>query len=424
MRSPGRPDGRRSATPPVAEARRCGDSGSSFVPEDTAVVSGDASPVSTHVASSAAWLDVSPAGHSGTGTRRQALSACSDTLAASAGSGQASGAHREPRIPRPPDRAADAPRLLDRVREALAVRHRSPRTIEAYVGWVRRYVRFHGNRHPRELGAADVERFLTVLADRRKVAPSTHNQALAALQFLYRDVLGQPLDFVEAVPAARIRRRLPTVLTPAEVRKVIAELSGTPRLVVELLYGSGLRLMEAMRLRIKDVDLERRELTVRSGKGGKDRRTVLADSLLAPLRAQIRLVRLQHASDVARGAGWVELPGALAAKFPAAGQSLPWQWLFPATRPYRHAPTGQLRRHHLHETVVQRAVTEAARRAGIPKRVTCHTFRHSFATHLLESGTDIRTIQELLGHEDVRTTMIYTHVLNRSRWGIRSPLDR
>lgn len=317
-----------------------------------------------------------------------------------------------------------APRLLERVRDELALRHRSPRTIQAYVSWVRRYVHFHDRRHPRELGTAEVERFLTELAVRRGIAPSTHNQAVAALQFLYRDVLRQPLDIVEAVPRARTNRRLPTVLTPLEVRAVLAEVRGPAHLVSELLYGSGLRIMEALRLRLKDVDLDRRELTVRSGKGDKDRRTLIAQSLLSPLNEQMQIVRMQHARDLSRGAGWVELPGALASKFPNAGRSLAWQWLFPASREYLHRATGERRRHHLHETVVQRAVSEASRRVGMVKRVTCHTFRHSFATHLLESGTDIRTIQELLGHEDVRTTMIYTHVLNRGRWGVQSPLDR
>jgi len=256
------------------------------------------------------------------------------------------------------------------------------------------------------------------------VSASTQNQALAALLFLYGEVLGIPM----AAPADHLHAkrpvRLPSVLTQEEVARVLDGMDGVPRLMAGLLYGSGLRLMECCQLRVKDVDLARGELTVREGKGQKDRVTMLPQTVVPALKAQLARVRAQHARDVAAGGGHVALPGALRAKLgDAAARSWPWQWVFPATRPYRDGATGELRRHHLHETVLQRAVTAAARAAAVPKRVTCHTFRHSFATHLLEAGYDIRTVQELLGHGDVRTTMIYTHVLNRGGLGVRSPLD-
>ncbi|MDF1501717.1 integron integrase [Roseisolibacter sp. H3M3-2] len=316
-----------------------------------------------------------------------------------------------------------APRLLPRLAESLLVRHYSPRTVEAYVAWVRRFVRHHGLRHPRELGAAEVGAFLSDLARRGRVSASTQNQALAALRFLYHEVLGEPLAVLGTVVHAKRPRRLPVVLSRAEVRAVLAELRGPPALAAGLLYGGGLRLLEALTLRVKDVDVERGELRVRNGKGQKDRVTVLAAAAVDPLMAHLRLVRRQHARDLSAGAGRVALPGALARKLPAAAGTWAWQWVFPAARQYVDRATGERRRHHLHPSVLQRLVPEAAARAGVEKRVTCHTFRHCFATHLLEDGYDIRTVQELLGHRDVRTTMVYTHVLNRGGRGVRSPAD-
>jgi integron integrase len=313
--------------------------------------------------------------------------------------------------------------LLGRVRAALIVRRRSPRTIEAYTTWIKRYVRFHKLRHPAQMGAAEVSAFLTDLAVQQRVAASTQNQALAALVFLYRDVLRAPLPRIENVVPARQAQRLPSVLSREEVRQVLAEMRGDARLVALLLYGSGLRLMEGLRLRVKDLDLDRAVLTVRAGKGAKDRVTVLPRAAVAPLRGHLHRVRHQHVLDHRGGAGFVELPDALRRKLPRAAGAWEWQWVFPATRQYVDPATGERRRHHLHETVVQREITEAARRLGLPRRVTCHTLRHSFATHLLEDGYDIRSIQELLGHSDVRTTMIYTHVLNRGGRSVNSPAD-
>jgi integron integrase len=255
------------------------------------------------------------------------------------------------------------------------------------------------------------------------VSASTQNQALAALLFLYRDVLGVDLPWLDDVVRAKRSTRLPTVLSREEVRLVLSNLSGTPRLMATMLYGSGLRLLECCQLRVKDVDLDRRQVVVREGKGDKDRVTVLPARLRGAIEAQVARVEEQHRADVARGVGWVAMPHALGRKLRTDGRALAWQWLFPATRPYTDAETGQVRRHHLHETVLQRAVKDAVRASGIKKRATCHTFRHSFATHLLESGTDIRTLQELLGHADVSTTMIYTHVLDRGPLGVLSPLD-
>ena len=315
-------------------------------------------------------------------------------------------------------------RLLDRLRRVLRTRHYSARTETAYVAWVRRYVRFHGLTHPAALGERDVEAFLSHLAVTHRVAPSTQNQALAALLFLYRDVLALPIAVPEHTVRAKAHPRLPVVLSRDEVREVLGRLRGTPALVALLLYGSGLRLLECLTLRVKDVDVAGGEILVRAGKGGKDRRTVLPDSARAPLAAQLAITRRLHDRDLARGRGRVALPHALAAKLPAAAREWRWQWLFPARRAYADAATGERMRHHLHESAMQRAMALAVRASGIQKRATCHTLRHSFATHLLEDGYDIRTVQELLGHADVRTTMIYTHVLNRGGRGVRSPADR
>ena len=315
-------------------------------------------------------------------------------------------------------------RLLDRVRQTLRARHGSRRTEKAYVGWIRRYILFHGKRHPADMGAAEITQFLSALAVQRNVAASTQNQALSALLFLYRNVLEQELPWLEDVVRARKPERLPVVLTRDEVRAVIRELDGPARLLALLLYGAGLRVLEAARLRVKDVDFARNELMVRGGKGDRDRVTMLPGAVKSDLAKHLEVVRAQHEGDLRQGAGWVELPWALARKYPNAGRAWGWQWLFPATRTYLHRDTGQRRRHHLHESVLQRAVKGAMQRASLTKHASCHTFRHSFATHLLEDGHDIRTVQELLGHRDVSTTMIYTHVLNRGPAAVQSPADR
>ena len=315
------------------------------------------------------------------------------------------------------------PRLLDVMRERLALRRASPHTVTAYTQWVRRYIRFHGGQHPRQLGEGHMTTFLSHLATDRHVAASTQNQALAALLFLYREVLDISVGWLDAMVRAKRPSRRPNVMSRDEVRRVIAALDGAPQLVAMVLYGSGLRLMEACCLRIKDIDLDRGELIVRSGKGGRDRLTMLPATLGPRLAEQIRRVQVLHRRDRAAGRGGVVLPTAMARKMPAALYDWRWHWLFPATRFYREAQTGRMVRHHLHESVIQRAVARAAQAAGIAKRVTCHTFRHSFATHLLEAGYDIRTVQELLGHSDVSTTMIYTHVLKVGGGAVRSPLD-
>ncbi len=325
---------------------------------------------------------------------------------------------------RPGDHPSEGGRLVDRVRAAMRLRHLSPRTEEAYLQWMRRYFDFHGRQPPATLGAEEVTMFLSDLATRRGVSASTQNQALAALLFLYGEVLGQKLPWLDEIARAIRPARLPTVLSREEVRAVLDRMDGVPRLMAALLYGSGLRLMECCRLRVKDVDVARRQIVVREGKGDKDRVTLLPESVTPDLAFHIEGVRGQHLADRASGAGLVALPAAIARKLPAAAREWPWQWVFPATRIHVDRETGERRRHHLHETVLQGAVRRAVLASAIPKRATCHTFRHSFATHLLEDGYDIRTVQELLGHKDVSTTMIYTHVLNRGPSGVRSPLDR
>lgn len=319
---------------------------------------------------------------------------------------------------------SNPPRLLDRVRERCRVKHYSIRTEQRYVDWIRRFILFHNKRHPAEMGAPEVEAFLTHLAVAGNVAPSTQNQALAALLFLYRDVLDIDLPWLEGITRAKKEPRLPVVLTESEVRLVLNHLDGVQAMIAGLLYGSGLRLMEALRLRVKDVDFERREIIVRDGKGGKDRRTVLPDSLGAPLQSQLERVRVFHDLDTQNGLDPVYLPHALARKYPNAGRELGWQYFFPAAQPAVDPRTGLYRRHHLGEKSFQRSIKSAVRRAGINKPATSHTLRHSFATHLLERGYDIRTVQELLGHNDVRTTQIYTHVLNCGGRGVHSPLDQ
>jgi integron integrase len=317
----------------------------------------------------------------------------------------------------------ERPRLYDHAVRVFRGRHYSPRTQKAYMHWIGQFLRFHAGRHPRALREDEVNAFLSDLAVSKKVAASTQNQALAALLFLYKHVLEQPLDHVEGVVRASRPKRLPVALTRDEVRRVFAELDGIPQLVCMTLYGAGLRLTEGLCLRVKDVDLGRGEILVRDGKGAKDRVTMLPAALKRPLVEHLRVVRSQHTVDLARGLGRAPLPFALRRKYATADRSWSWQWIFPATSHYRDRQTDIEHRHHLHESVVQKAVRRAARTAGIAKHVTTHTFRHSFATQLLEDGYDIRTVQELLGHADVRTTMIYTHVLNRGGLGVRSPLD-
>jgi integron integrase len=315
------------------------------------------------------------------------------------------------------------PRLLDRVRGALRARHFSRRTEDAYVAWIRRFVFFHGKRHPDALGAPEVAGYLSHLASRRQVSASTQNQAFSALLFLYREVLGRELAGLDKVPRARLPERLPVVLSREEVVAILGRMRGTPRLMASLMYGAGLRLLECCRLRVKDVDFARQELVVHDGKGRRDRVTVLPSRLVPPLQAHLERVRRQHLADREGCAGYVALPGALARKYPNASREWAWQWVFPATRVHTDGATGERRRHHLHESLLQREFAAAVRAAQLSRPATCHTLRHSFATHLLETGYDIRTIQELLGHADVSTTMIYTHVLNRGGHGVRSPLD-
>lgn len=316
------------------------------------------------------------------------------------------------------------PKLLDRVRTAIRARHYSRRTEEAYVPWVRRYILFHGKRHPDQMGAAEVAAFLSSLATDRRVSASTQNQALSALLFLYRHVLGKELGTLPEVPRAKRPVRLPVVLNRAEVAAVIGKLTGVAKIIGLLLYGAGLRLGECLELRVKDLDFDLGQITIRRGKGQKDRVTMLPAAGRESLRQHLETVRVTHAGDLADGVGRVVLPDAFARKYPNAATEWGWQFVFPAGRICRDARWGPPSRFHLHESAVQRAVAEAARRAGVAKHVGPHTFRHSFATHLLEDGYDIRTVQELLGHHDVATTMVYTHVLNRGGLGVRSPADR
>jgi integron integrase len=313
--------------------------------------------------------------------------------------------------------------LLDRVRDKIRLKHYSIRTETAYVDWVRRFVNFHHRRHPRELGPEHVEAFLSHLAVQRNVAASTQNQAKSALLFLYKEVLGSELPWLDNVETAKRPQRLPVVLTRTEVDAVLSRMHGTNSLIARLLYGSGLRLMEAVRLRVKDLELECCEILVRDGKGAKDRVTMLPSSLVDTLRAHLVLVRELHAQDVAAGLPGVYLPYALDRKYPNAPREWAWQYVFPSDRLSVDPRSGLRRRHHVDEQNVQRAMRQAIRDAGVAKFATPHTLRHSFATHLLQNGYDIRTVQELLGHSDVSTTMIYTHVLNRGGRAVLSPLD-
>jgi integron integrase len=315
------------------------------------------------------------------------------------------------------------PKLLDRVRQAIRARHLSRNTEQAYVAWIKRFIFFHGKRHPAEMGEVEIGQFLSSLACEFHVSASTQNQALNAVLFLYREVLERNIGLIQGVVRAKRPSRLPVILTKEEVERLLGGVRGTPWLMVMLLYGAGLRLMECCRLRVKDIDFSRNQIAVRAGKGDKDRYTMLPAAVKEPLLRHLQAVKRQHEDDLKRGLGRVSLPNALDRKYPNAGSSWGWQWVFPASSHYTDRTTGERRRHHLHESVVQRAVKEARVRAGIAKPASCHSLRHSFATHLLEDSYDIRTVQELLGHADVSTTMIYTHVLNRGGRGVRSPAD-
>jgi len=315
------------------------------------------------------------------------------------------------------------PKLLDQMQDALRARHYSARTERAYLSWARRFIYFNHIRHPAEMGETEINAFLTHLAVTDKVSASTQTQALSALLFLYRHVLGRQVGELKDLIRAKRSETVPVVLTRDEVRCVLDQLEGDKWLVASLLYGCGMRLMEALRLRVKDLDFSRGEVTIHETKGGKSRVTVLPSALCAPLQTHLTAVRATHQRDLDDGWGRVILSDALDRKYPGASTDWRWQWVFPQATRWRNVRTGEQGRHHVHPTVVQRAVKEAVSRGGVAKRVGCHTLRHSFATHLLEGGYDIRTIQELLGHKDVRTTMIYTHVLNRGGLGVRSPLD-
>ena len=321
------------------------------------------------------------------------------------------------------DKARQPPKLLDQMRESMRARHYSPRTEDTYCQWVRRYILFHQKRHPADMGEREINAFLTHLAVKDKVSASTQNQALSAILYLYRHVIGRDVGDLGEVIRARKQKRLPVVMTREEVKSVLDELSGDKWLMASLLYGSGLRLMECLRLRVQDIDFSTRELLVRDGKGGKDRRTMLPQSLIPVLQEHLVHVKWVHEKDLADGWGRVVLPDALERKYPNAPTEWRWQWIFPQENRWKNRATGEEGRHHVHETLLQKAVRAAVFRAGIVKRVGCHTFRHAFATHLLMGGYDIRTIQELMGHKDVNTTMIYTHVLNKGGQGLSSPLD-
>ena len=318
---------------------------------------------------------------------------------------------------------ARPPRLLDQVRDALRRRHYSPRTEQSYVHWIKRFIFFSDKRHPRDMGAQEVTAFLSHLARDRDVAAATRNQALAALLFLYKDVLGQALPWLDQVERAKRPARLPTVLSVAEIQRLLAEMDGTKWLMASLLYGAGLRLRECLKLRVKDIDFDYRQLLVRDAKGGKDRVTMLPQSVIEPLQRHLVRVRALHEQDTASGHGDVELPDAIARKYPRAPYEWGWKFVFPSRKLSVDPGTGVIRRHHVFENYLIRGVKDAARAARIAKHVSCHTLRHSFATHLLERGQDIRTVQELLGHSSVETTMIYTHVMNKGARGVASPLD-
>jgi integron integrase len=313
--------------------------------------------------------------------------------------------------------------LLDQVRDQIRILHYSIRTEEAYTNWIKQFIVFNDKRHPNEMGAAEISKFLSYLARERNISASTQNQALSALLFLYREVLDKPIDWIDDVQRARKPQRLPVVFTKAEVKAVLSLLRGEMWIMANLLYGAGMRLMEAVRLRVKDVEFAQKQITVREGKGNKDRVTVLPKKIIVPLQQHLERVKAVHETDIREGYGRVYLPFALARKYPNTNREWCWQYVFPASKRSVDPRSGQIQRHHISETALQKAVKSAIKRAGINKPGSCHTLRHSFATRLLEKGYDIRTIQELLGHVDLQTTMIYTHVLNKGGRGVESPVD-
>lgn len=323
-----------------------------------------------------------------------------------------------------PSASSPKPKLLDQVRQAIRTRHYSPKTEDSYVHWIKRFIFFHNKHHPAEMGEREIAQFLSSLASELHVSASTQNQALNSILFLYREVLRKEIGYVDGVVRAKRPHRLPVVLTRQEVKSILSALGHSDWLMVMLLYGAGLRLMECLQLRVKDIDFTANQIVVRAAKGDKDRHTMLPGAVKEPLAKHLELMKEQHRHDLQHGMGRVALPNALERKYPNAGKEWRWQWVFPATSHFTDCVTGEKRRHHLHESVLQKAVKEAVRKAGIAKPATPHTFRYSFATHLLEDGYDIRTVQELLGHRDVSTTMIYTHVLNRGGRGVNSPADR
>ena len=331
---------------------------------------------------------------------------------------------RQPGMNSSPPSVSPKPKLLEQVRQAIRTRHYSYMTEKAYVAWIKRFIFFHNKRHPAEMSEAEIAHFLSSLASDSHVSASTQNQALNALLFLYHEVLAKDIGYINGVVRAKRPKILPVVLTRQEVKSLIDLLHGTEWIMATLLYGGGLRLLECMRLRVKDIDFSSNQIVLRSGKGSKDRLTMLPTSIKEPLRRHLEWVKKQYQRDLQRGYAGVSLPYALERKYPNAAKEWGWQWVFPASKLYIERGSGVTKRHHLHESVLQRAVKEAVRKAGIAKAASCHTFRHSFATHLLEDGYDIRTVQELLGHKEVSTTMIYTHVLNRGGRGVFSPADR
>jgi len=315
------------------------------------------------------------------------------------------------------------PRLLDQIHDHMKMRNYSPNTIQPYLNWIRHFILFHGKQHPVHLGADHVRQFLNYLVTEKHLSASSQNQALNALVFLYKHVLQIDLGPIGETMRAKRTKRIPDVLTRQEAQTVLHFMEGPPKLVASLLYGAGLRLMDGIQLRVKDLDFEKNEIIIHCGKGNKDRRSMIPETLIPHLKSHLLQVRQLHAFDLKNGYGQAILPNALSRKYPHADREWGWQWVFPAATRYQNPNDKIWRRHHLHESCVQKAVKLAVRRSGIPKRIGCHTFRHSFATHLLEDGYDIRTVQELLGHKDVKTTMIYTHVLNKGGLGVKSPLD-
>ncbi|AFN73824.1 Integrase [Melioribacter roseus P3M-2] len=316
----------------------------------------------------------------------------------------------------------DKPKLLNQVRMALRTNHYSLKTEEAYIGWIKRYILYHNKRHPNEMGAEEIKKFISFLANEKNVSSSTQNQALNAILYLYKNIIKKEINFVDGISYVKRIRHLPTVFTREEAQKIIAELEGVVQLFVKMLYGTGMRLSEGLQLRVKDIDFEAKQITVRDGKGEKDRITILPEKLIEPLRGHIKKVRNLHLKDLQKGFGFTVLPYALERKYPNASKEFIWQYVFPA-KSFIYDKERKLKyRYHIHESVIQKAVRSAIQKANINKQGSVHTFRHSFATHLLESGVDIRTIQELLGHKSIRTTMVYTHVMNKFK-GIRSPLD-